>query len=347
MRMNRKRVLGAILVAFALIAAACGDDDSGGDTTQAPAATEATAAPTEAPEPTEAPATTEAPASTAAPATTAGPADGPTVSIGSFGFSESEILGEIYLQALEANGYEVEHKAQLGSREAVVNPALRSGEINFVPEYIGTALEVTFGIEPSADADAVLADLNSAWAEEGFSVLAYTPAEDKNGIVVTGDTAASLGLAKISDLVGQEGDLVFGGPPECPERPRCIGGLESVYGLNFGEFKPLDTGGPLTVAALDGGEIDVGLLFSSDGTIGARGWVLLEDDLGLQPAENIAPLVNNELIDAYGDGFVALLNAVSAELSQEELTELNRLVGFDGESASDVAGAWLADNGLL
>jgi osmoprotectant transport system substrate-binding protein len=308
MRNHRRRVLGAVLVALALVAAACGDDEPGGNTN---------------------------------------PPDGPTITIGSFGFSESEILGEIYRQALENNGYDVTHRPQLGAREAVVNPALRSGEVNFVPEYIGTALEVTFGIDPSADADETHDQLDEAWGEEGFSVLAYTPAEDKNGIVVTADTADALGLSKISDLAGQEADLSFGGPPECPERPRCIGGLQEVYGLNFGEFVPLDAGGPLTVAALDGGEIDVALLFSSDGVIGARGWVLLEDDLGLQPAENIAPVVNDELIEAYGDTFVELVDRVSAALSQEELTELNRLVGFEGESAADVAGEWLTDNDLV
>ena len=322
MRTSRKRAFGAVLVALALLAAACGgDDESGGDTTDAP--------PTDGP-------STEAP-----------PSDGPTITIGSFGFSESEILGEIYRQALDAAGYDVAHRSQLGNREAVVNPAMRSGEINFVPEYIGTGLEVTFGETPSADADEVLAAFDEAWNAEGFSVLAYTPAEDKNGIVVTGDTAAELGLTSISDLAGQEGDLVFGGPPECPERPRCLGGLEDVYGLSFGEFKALDAGGSLTVAALDGGEIDVGLLFSSDGTIAAREWVLLEDDLGLQPAENIAPVVSNEVIDAYGGAFVDLVNRVSQALTQEGLTDLNRQVGFDGESAADVAGKWLADNGLL
>jgi osmoprotectant transport system substrate-binding protein len=334
MRMNRRRVFGAVLVALAIITAACGDSGSGGDTTEGPGTTPAPT-PTTQPDPT------------TAPDTTASPPDGPTIVIGSFGFSESEILGEIYLQALEHAGYQVEHRAQLGSREAVLNPALRAGEINFVPEYIGTALEVTFQEVPTADADATAAALDAAWGEEGFSVLAYTPAEDKNGIVVTAETAEALGLSAISDLAGQETELSFGGPPECPDRPRCLQGLVDVYGLQFGEFVPLDAGGPLTVTALDGGEIDVALLFSSDGVIGARGWVLLDDDMGLQPAENIAPVVNDELIDAYGDDFVALIDAVSAGISQKDLTELNKLVGFDGEAAADAAAAWLDQMGFM
>lgn len=300
---HRSRTLGAVLLAFALLVAACGGDDE--------------------------------------------PGGGPDVVIGSFGFSESEIIGEIYRQALEAKGFTVSHKAQLGSREAVVNPALRSGEINVVPEYIGTALEVTFGGEPTADPDATIEALRAEWEDEGFTVLDYTPAEDKNGIVVTGDTASELGLTKISDLKGKSDTLTFGGPSECPTRPRCLGGLESVYGLTFAEFKALDAGGPLTVEALAGDEIDVALLFTSDGVIAARGFVLLEDDQGLQPAENIAPVVAQELVDAYGSTFSDVLNDLSSKLTQDDLTELNKLVGYDGESAADAARAWLEDNDLI
>ncbi|VAW08045.1 ABC transporter, substrate-binding protein (cluster 13, osmolytes) [hydrothermal vent metagenome] len=306
MRINtRTRVFGAVLVVFALVAAACGSGDDASKT------------------------------------------DGPTITIGSFGFSESEIVGEIYRLALEADGYKVEHKALLGSREAVVNPALRSGEINFVPEYIGTGLEVTFGIDPSANADETRDALDNAWAAENISVLDYTPAEDKNGIVVTAATAEKYNLAKISDLSTVAGELIFGGPPECPDRPRCLGGLGDVYGLTFGDFKALDVGGPLTVTALKGGEIDVALLFSSDGVIEAEGFVLLEDDKGLQPAENLAPIVADSVLDAYGDGFTTLVNRVSASLNQADLTELNKLVGYDGEDATEMARKWLTDNGLI
>lgn len=302
---HRTRVLGAVLVAFALIAAACGSGDD------------------------------------------AAKQDGPTITIGSFGFSESEIIGEIYRLALENDGYKVDHKAKLGSREAVVNPALRSGEINFVPEYIGSGLEVTFGETPSADADETREALDNAWSAENFSVLDYTPAEDKDAIVVTGATAEKFGLSKVSDLASVAGELVFGGPPECPDRPRCLIGLSDVYGLTFAEFRALDVGGPLTVIALKGEEIDVALLFSSDGVIEAEGFVLLVDDKGLQPAENIAPIVADTILDAYGDSFKDLINKVSAALTQSGLTELNKLVGYDGEDPTDMARKWLQDNGLI
>ena len=272
-------------------------------------------------------------------------AERPRIAIGSFGFDESELLGEIYRQALDDAGYDVEHNARMGARETVVTPALRAGEINFVPEYIGTALEVTFGQEPSSDSESTAEALRAAWSSEGFSVLAYTPAEDKNGFVVTSATAARLGLVRISDLADHAQDLTFGGPPECPSRPRCLAGLGTLYGLTFGDFRPLDAGGDLTVAALETGQIDIALMFTSDGLITAKDFVLLDDDRGLQPAENIAPVVSETLVTAYGPVFVDLVNSISSRITAEELRALNLALG-DGETAADVAERWLEANGL-
>ena len=177
-------------------------------------------------------------------------------------------------------------------------------------------------------------------------MLDYAPAQDKNGFAVTQATADSLGLEKVSDLAAVNGTLVLGGPPECPEREFCLKGLESVYGLDFAEFKPLDAGGPITVAALEGNEIQVGLMFTSDGTILAKGFVLLEDDKALQPAENLAPAVRSEIVDAYGDDLVTALNAVSLKLTTTELISLNKLVGIDGEDPETVVAEWLKAVGI-
>jgi osmoprotectant transport system substrate-binding protein len=165
---------------------------------------------------------------------------------------------------------------------------------------------------------------------------------------VTADTAAMYNLSQVSDLAAVSSQLIFGGPSECDIRPRCLEGLYSVYGLPaFADFKALDAGGSLTKTALSGGEIDVALLFSSDGSIAANGWVLLADDQGLQPAENIIPLVSQEIVDDHGDDFVDLINSVSAKISQAELTAMNKQVGFDGESAQDVAEAFLKRYGFI
>lgn len=138
--------------------------------------------------------------------------------------------------------------------------------------------------------------------------------------------------------------LTFGGPPECPDRPFCIPGLERVYGIEFEEFKPLDVGGPLTVEALRNGDIDVALLFSTSSVIGDEGWVVLEDDKNLQAAESITPVVRTEVLD---DTITERLDAISAALTTENVTELNGRVEIDGEDPADVAADFLEENGLL
>jgi len=138
-------------------------------------------------------------------------------------------------------------------------------------------------------------------------------------------------------------EMVLGGPPECPDRPFCIPGLEETYGIEFQEFKPLDVGGPLTVQALENGQIDIGLLFSTSSAIAANDWVLLEDDQNLQTAENITPVVNVESNDSTIE---SLLNSVSAALTTENITELNGQVEIDKESPADVAEAFLEEQGI-
>ncbi len=136
--------------------------------------------------------------------------------------------------------------------------------------------------------------------------------------------------------------LVLGGPPECPKRPFCIPGLQETYGIEFAEFKPLDVGGPLTVKALKGGRIDVGLLFSTSSAIVANDFVVLEDDKSLQAAENITPLVSEVVDDSAG----ALLDQVSAALTTENITELNGRVELDQEDPADVAADFLEQEGI-
>jgi glycine betaine/choline ABC-type transport system substrate-binding protein len=169
--------------------------------------------------------------------------------------------------------------------------------------------------------------------------------------------AALLTLALVAGACGGEsgGDgtnggesvasqLTLGGPPECPQRPDCIPGFREVYGIEFGTFVPLDVGGPLTVEALEKGEIDVGLLFSTNSIIEANGWVLLEDDKHLQSAENITPVIRQEVLD---DTITERLNAISAALDTDTMIQLNSRVEIDEEDPADVAADFLQENGLL
>lgn len=269
-------------------------------------------------------------------------ADRPAVRISSFNFGESQVLANLYAEALRDKGIPVELKLNLGSRE-VVKPALESGEIDLIPEYTGTLLSFLNG-SPSPDENKTYDDLVAALQDSGLTALAYAPAQDKNGFVVTKETADELGLSKVSDLAGRESDLIFGGPPECPERELCLKGLETKYGLSFKEFKALDAGGPITVTALEGGEIDVALLFTSDGSIAAKSFVLLADDKNLQPAENVVPVVRQAIIQAYGDDLAKALDPISKKLTTQALTELNRQVGIDGRDPAVVAKEWFTAN---
>jgi osmoprotectant transport system substrate-binding protein len=267
------------------------------------------------------------------------------ITIGSADFDENVIVAAMYAAVLEEEGYDVERRFSFGNREAYF-AALEGGELDLVPEYIGTAVEFLTGGagEATGDVGATTDRLRELVEEEGLEVLEPADAQNANGFVVTRETADELGLSSLSDLEPVAGDLVLGGPPECPERPLCALGLRDVYGIEFGDFQPLDVGGPVTVQALDAGDIDVALLFTTDESIRINDWVLLEDDQELQPAENLAPVVRSDVAD---DTLRDRLNAISAELTTDELTELNRRVRFDGEDPEDVAEDWLREKGLL
>ncbi|MGH9265386.1 MAG: glycine betaine ABC transporter substrate-binding protein, partial [Acidimicrobiales bacterium] len=140
--------------------------------------------------------------------------------------------------------------------------------------------------------------------------------------------------------------LVFGAPPECPERRFCLAGLTAVYGLSFKEFRPLDAGGPLTVGALEGDEIDVGLLFTTSPAVATSDLVLLADDRGLQPAENVVPVVRTPVLERHGDALRRAADEVSRVLTTQELIGLNRRVDVEGAAPAEAAREWLVRHGL-
>jgi osmoprotectant transport system substrate-binding protein len=264
----------------------------------------------------------------------------PTIQLASFDFPESEILGELYGQALRQHGIPVEPVVQLGARE-VVAPALEQGKVDMVPEYLGSALNFLNDRDRVATADPGLthARLEQAFAPRGVSVLAFAPAQDRNGFVVTGELARRRGLEQLSDLAPLAGQLTFGGPPECPQRPLCLKGLQDLYGLHFARFEAMPSRA-VTAAALETGEIDVGMIDTTDPNLIEADLVQLADDKRLQPADNVVPVLRREVVDAYGPPLVRLLNAVSAQLTTVELTQLNLQVA-KGQPAADAVDAWL------
>jgi osmoprotectant transport system substrate-binding protein len=265
------------------------------------------------------------------------------IDVATFDFPESMLLGEIYSQALEAAGFVVERHIGLGSRELVM-PAMTQHSVDFVPEYVGTALQfVSLGAQaPSADESATRRTLEPYLAERGMTLLASARGQNQNGFVVTDELAQRFDLGSISDLREVDQGLSLGGPPECPERAFCLGGLETVYGLDFGDFLATDSGGPITRSALLAGEVDVALLFTTDPAIERNDLVLLEDDRQLQPAENVTPVVQTELIEQHGRELTSTVDKVTAHLSTAELRRLNGLVNGDASNLHEVASEWLA-----
>jgi osmoprotectant transport system substrate-binding protein len=311
MRFSRGRAVAAVALTLvvALAAAGCGDDDDDVESSGQ------------------------------------GGGGGTSVTIASANFSENVMLASMYAQALEARGYKVTEKFNLGNRELIYT-ALEQGQVDIVPEYVGTALEfLNKGAgEATGDPDATAAKLRERFADKGVSVLQVSPAADQNAFAVTKATADKYSLTTLSDLAKVSKELTLGGPPECPERPFCIPGLKDTYGIEFADFRSLDAGGPKTKEALEAGDIDVGLVFSSDGAVVAKNFVVLEDDKGLQTADNIVPIVRTDVLD---DTIESVLDDISAKLTTDTLQDLNKRADIDKEDPDALAEEWLRDNGFL
>jgi osmoprotectant transport system substrate-binding protein len=271
------------------------------------------------------------------------PDDGSTIRVASFDFEESAVVAEIYVQALDGAGLNALHVPRVGAREIVL-PALERGLIDVVPEYVGSALEF-LGARPAPDPRASVARLRPLLNDRGIDVLSPSPAQSRNGLVVEEATATVHGLRTISDLRAVASAFTLGGPPECPERELCLPGLTRVYGLRFASFLPLDAGGPVTAEAVQRGTVDVGVLFTSDGSLADHDLVLLADDRRLQPAENLVPVVRQEALSRSGPALTQVLDGVSARLTTAELRTLNSLVR-SGVPADVVAARWLAEQGI-
>jgi len=307
MRRYRTAVLGASLLA--LLVSAC---SAGGNSTS-PSASEATK---------------------------------PAVTIGSEGFDESQLLAEIYAQALEAHGYTVARQ-DFASRKLAL-PAFDSGAVNLIPEYIGSLVR-ELGGEATGDTAETMTNLAAALEPKDQAVLDAAPAQDGDGFVVRQETADQFSLVTMSDLAEVADQLTWGLPLECSTNPSCGPGLESAYGIDIAALQVENLGacsGEMATALNDGG-IGVAELCTTQADIDRYNFVLLQDDKKLIPAQNVAPVVRNDLLDAAPGDFESILNDVSAKLTTDELTKLNVQVSVNQESIEDVAAQWLADQGLV
>ncbi len=265
-----------------------------------------------------------------------------TIIVGSANFVESQILAEIYAQALTAKGVSVEKRLNIGSREAYI-PALQDGSIDLIPEYSGVLLQYFDKTADETAPDAVYSALQDA-LPDNLIVLDKSAAEDKDAVVVTRDTATRLNVKSIADLAPHCGTLVFGGPPEFQTRPDGIPGLQKTYNCTFKEYRALDAGGPLTVAALKNGDVQAADLFTTDASIVTNDFVVLDDPKNNFAAQNVLPLINKAKAS---DTVKSTLNDISAKLTTEGLTQLNvEAAGEAKPSPETVAKNWLSQNGL-
>ena len=265
-----------------------------------------------------------------------------TITVAGFNFPESSILAQIYGQALAHDGYTVNYKLLLGTREVLV-PAMKNGTVDLYPGYAASDLEYYNNKkgEATGDAAATTAKLNTYLQPLGLIALTPSVAVDQNAFAVTKDFATKNNLTKLSDLASIGNQVVLGAGPECPTRPYCLPGLQTTYGIHFKDFKALDTDGPLTRAAFKNGTIQVGLVFSSDGDLNQLGLMVLQDDKHLEAADNVVPVLRSAVAN---DEVKGLLNLIDSKLTTADLVTMNQQVSLLHEDADAVALAYLQKN---
>ncbi|PZS35018.1 MAG: glycine/betaine ABC transporter substrate-binding protein [Pseudonocardiales bacterium] len=333
--MKRIYLVPAVMLSMTMALAGCGSSGSS-DKTTAPAGGGSTPAPTSSASGSSTASAAPLPSSTATY-----PAGTGSITIGSAGFAENEILAEIYAGAMQAKGVKVSKKLSIGERPQYI-AALKDGSIDFVPEYSGSILNY-FDTKATAKTPADVYTALESKIPSGDAVLNPSGAQDSDTITVTKATADKNNLKTIGDLKDVASGLTFGAPAQFQTRADGIPALKSVYGVVFGTFTPLQPGGAITVTALKNGTIDAGDIFSTDPSIAANNFVSLVDDKSMFAAQNVVPLVNKaKMTQTIADA----ANAVSAKLDTKTLAELVAKVQNDKQSAAAVAKAWLASAGL-
>lgn len=289
-----------------------------------------------------------------------------TVTVGSKDFTEQFILGNMYLAVLEDMGISTNDALNLGGTQ-IAQQALVSGEISLYPEYTGTGLTEVLGLsvedaagggatpdaspvaEPAGDLSAAVYDLVKAEYASQFGLvwLAPSPANNTQALAVKRSFAEETGITTISQLAEQAGDYTISAPADFPEREDGLLGLQRVYGAGFADIDVLPVAPGLKYQALLDDEAQVVLAFGTDGQIAGYDLVILEDDLGLWPPYNVAPVVRQDVLDAYPD-IAERFDAVTTSLTDEVLSGLNWLVdGDDKQDPDEVARTYLTDNGFI
>lgn len=286
------------------------------------------------------------------PSSSGGGSDKGSVVVGGQDFTESQVLAAIYQKVLENDGYTVQTK--LVTTRDVYLPELSNGGVQIVPDYLAGLTDYLNTEENGPDAaavssndpDATLAALEPLAEAKGISILTPSEATDQNAFFVTSDFADENSLTTLSDLAALGQPLKLAGPEDCEGRADCEGGLTDVYGMDISQIVPLGFGTQQTKDAVKNGEADLGETGTTDGSLEDLGLVLLEDDKGMQPAQNLTPAVNADFLKSNPD-IEKLFDDLSAALTTDDLAAMNLKVDLERQKPEDVAQEFLDDKGLL
>ncbi|MGH8867002.1 MAG: ABC transporter substrate-binding protein [Actinomycetes bacterium] len=275
-----------------------------------------------------------------------------SLTVGAANFTEGQVMAEMYAILLEDAGYSVSVET-VDNRE-LYEPALEKGEIDVVPEYAATFAEflnlkvngADADLVASPDLDETMTALTDLAEQQGLEVLEPAEAVDQNAFAVTQEYAEQNDLTTMSDMgANVDKPVVLAATEECPDRPFCQPGLEDVYGIEIAELQPLGFDTPQVKEALQSGDAQLGLVATTDGTLGDDGLVTLEDDKNLQNADNLVPVVNPD--SAGGKDVADALNALAPVLTTEDLADLNRQVDVERAEPEDAAREYLEQQSLL
>ncbi len=268
----------------------------------------------------------------------------PAVTIGTKDFTEEFVLGNLYAQALEAKGYKVNLKENIGSTE-IIDKALTSGEIDGYPEYTGVSLSVVAKNDILAESPEQTQQLVKEFYEgRGQVVSDATPFQDTDAIATTKEFATENGLTQVEDLKKLD-SFTIGARPEFKSRFNGLKGMEQVYGIKNAKFKQLALG--LQYPSLDKGDVDSANVFSTDAQLASGKYTVLEDPKGVFGFQNVYFVINKDKYDALGgQEFMDVINSVNALLTEEAMTSMNAAVDLDKKKPADVAQAFLAANNL-
>ncbi len=266
------------------------------------------------------------------------------IRIGTKNFPEQFLLGELYKQALEARGFTVELKANIGASE-IIHQALTDGALDMYPEYVGVLLSEVASVRRRPESPAAAYRLAQAFEQrQGFTMLGMTPFSDQNALAVKPAYARRHNVRTIADLRDVPGTVQIGAPPEFQTRFEGLVGLAQRYGLRNAKARPMAIG--RQYGALDDGRVDVAAVFTTDGQLAGGRYVVLRDPRGVFGTQHVAPIISRAALRRYGPRLQPVIDSVSRRLTASAMRKMNAEVQIDRRATADVANDFLRREGL-